>query len=115
MMSLMSQRVLPLVALMTMSGCSTTPELLEKAPEVFDSAKAPQALVICLSETWTNRNKDVRVNPMPEGQRVLLNNPVLHAPIAIVEVREKGVGTEARFWKTTGPTGWTRDDLKSCL
>lgn len=114
-MSLMFRRNLAAATLMFMPGCSTTPGLLEKSPEVFDSAKAPQALVICLSETWTNRNKDVRVNPMPDGQRVLINNPVLHAPIAIVEVREKGVGAEARFWKTTGPTGWTRDDLQSCL
>lgn len=96
-------------------GCSTIPGLLEEAPESFTSIKPAQALVVCLSETWTNRNKDVRVNPMADGQRVLLNNPVTYGPIAIVEVRTKGAGLDVRYWKGAGLTGWTRDDLRSCL
>lgn len=96
-------------------GCSTIPGLLDDTPEIFTSTKSAQALVVCLSDTWTKRNKDVRVNPLADGQRVLINNPVTYGPLAIVEVRTKGEGSDASYWKGAGLTGWTRDDLKSCL
>jgi len=96
-------------------GCSTMPGLIEETPESYRSTKAPQDLVVCLSETWTQRNKDVRVNPMADGQRVVLNNPVTYGPIAVVEVRPSDSGSEARYWKGAGPTGWTREDLMACL
>ena len=99
-----------------LSACSTMPGLLEEAPEEYSSAKKPEDLAICLSEVWTKRNKDVRVNPMPGGQRVVLNNPVTYGPLAVVEVRPGAAsGSAARYWKGAGPTGWTRDDLKGCL
>ena len=99
-----------------LSACSTMPGVLEEAPEEYLSAKTPDDLAICLSEVWTKRNKDVRVNPMPGGQRVVLNNPVTYGPLAVVEVRPAATsGSQARYWKGAGPTGWTRDDLKGCL
>lgn len=109
-------RILLVAALLASStGCSTMPGLLEEAPEAFTSSKPAQDLVVCLSDTWTKRNKDVRVNPMTDGQRVVLNNPVTYGPIAVVEVRAVATGSDARYWKGAGPTGWTRDDLKACL
>ena len=89
--------------------------LLEETPEIYQSANSEQQLVVCLSDVWTMRNRDVRVNPILDGQRVVINNPETYGPIAVVEVRAGSSGSEARYWKGAGLTGWTREDLKGCL
>jgi hypothetical protein len=107
--------VIVMTILVLSSGCSTTSKLLATAPESFISSKPEQAIVVCLSETWTKRDREVRVNPMTDGQRVTMNISSTSGPVAIVEVRAAGTGSEARFWKVFGFTEWTRDDLKACL
>ena len=99
----------------TAAGCSTTSGLLEHDPETFTSTKPAPDLVACLSETWTKRNQDVRVTPMTDGQRIIIHNPALHGTIAMVEVRPVDTGSRALYWKGAGLTGWTREDLRSCL
>ena len=100
---------------MGIAGCSTAPGLLEQAPESFASSKSVQQVTVCLSKTWTQRNKVVRVLPTESGQRIVIDNPVNHGVIAIVELAPVPAGTSARYWKGAGLTGWTRDDLKACL
>lgn len=97
------------------AGCSTAPGLLEQAPELFSSSKSVQQVTVCLSQTWTQRNKVVRVLPTESGQRIVIDNPVNHGVIAIVELASAPAGTSARYWKGAGLTGWARDDLKACL
>ncbi|WP_148277507.1 hypothetical protein [Stenotrophomonas muris] len=100
---------------MGIAGCSTAPGLLEQTPESFASSKSVQQVTVCLSQTWTQRNKVVRVLPTESGQRIVIDNPVNHGVIAIVELAPVPTGTSARYWKGAGLTGWTRDDLKACL
>lgn len=97
------------------AGCSTAPGLLEQAPESFGSSKSVQQVTVCLSQAWTQRNKVVRVLPTETGQRIVIDNPVNHGVIAIVELAAAPAGTSVRYWKGAGLTGWTRDDLKACL
>lgn len=109
-------RAFSVVALLSgIAGCSTAPGLLEQAPETFDSSKSIQQVTVCLSQTWTQRNKVVRVLPTEFGQRIVIDNPVNHGVTAIVELSSAPAGTSARYWKGAGPTSWTRDDLKACL
>jgi hypothetical protein len=56
----------------------------------------------------------VRVLPTESGQRIVIDNPVNHGVIAIVELASARL-VRLRYWKGAGLTGWTRDDLKACL